>query len=308
MPDTASNIIVQTVGTTANIATDYGTSGVGVGDAHVPLNKIMFGNSGAATRVSTSDPLPVRVQSSAVAISVSGNVGSSGAFGVSNYNNQYMKVAGSTSGAGITVQGTVSVTAGTEGVKVTGGIITGLTASRDRVGVTGTVSLLDRDGTTGAAVKIYSGLTAIGVSGNALLVSLADATLTANVSLSTIVGVTNATGPLKVEGVTGAQPVGITGDITVTSVSLPSAFTAGQKSIISGIGLSLPAFPMNSGTKLKASSSNTSVLYLGHTSNIGSTLGYPLLAGESCFIEINNLNLIYVIGGSTGQTITYFAS
>ena len=112
MPDTASNIIVQTVGNTANIATDYGTSGVGVATAHVPLQKMMFGNSGAAIRVSSSNPLPVTVASSAVALSIAGNVGSSGAFEVSNYNNQYMKVAGSTAGAGITVQGAVSVTAG----------------------------------------------------------------------------------------------------------------------------------------------------------------------------------------------------
>ena len=35
MPDTASNIIVQTVGNTANIGTDYGTNGVNLATAHV---------------------------------------------------------------------------------------------------------------------------------------------------------------------------------------------------------------------------------------------------------------------------------
>lgn len=310
MPDTASNIIVQTVGTTANIGTDYGTSGVGLADAHVPLQKMMFGNSGAAIRVSSADPLPVTVSGSDVAIVVSGNVGSCGEFGVANYSNQYLKVAGSTAGAGITVQGTVSVTAGSEGVRVTGGIIAGLTSTRDIVGVTGTVSLLDIDGTTGAPVKIYSGLTAIGVSGDALKVSIVDAGITVNATVSTTTGVTNAdaTSAIRVEGQTSGILLGITGDVKVREVGLPSSFTAGQKAVISGTGLSLPAFPMYSGAKLRAMSNNTSTIYLGHTSNIGSTLGYPLLAGESCFLEVNNLNLIYVVGGATSQTITYFAS
>ena len=90
MPDTASNIIVQTVGTTANIATDYGTSGVNLSDAHVPLQKVVFGNSGEATRVTSTSPLPITVSGSDVAITIDGFVGSSGEFGVANYSNQYL--------------------------------------------------------------------------------------------------------------------------------------------------------------------------------------------------------------------------
>jgi hypothetical protein len=60
--------------------------------------------------------------------------------------------------------------------------------------------------------------------------------------------------------------------------------------------------------KLKAFSSNTATIYLGHTSNIGVTNSYPLLAGESCFLEISNLNLVSAVGGATGQTIAYLGS
>ena len=309
MPDTASNIIVQTVGTTANLGTDFGTSGVNLSDAHVPLQKIVFGNSGEATRVTSTSPLPITVSGSDVAITIDGFVGSSGEFGVANYSNQYLKVAGSTAGAGITVQGTVSVTAGSEGVRVTGGIIAGLNSTRDIVGVTGTVSLLDRDGTTGAPVKIYSGLTAIGVSGDALKVSIVDAGITVNATVSTTTGITNATGTsaVRVEGQTSGIPLTVTGDVSIASIAQPTAFTAGQRAVTTA-GLSLPSFTMVSGAKLRALSTNTATIYLGHTSNIGSTLGYPLLAGESCFIELNNLNLVYVIGGATGQTISFFAS
>jgi len=306
MPDTASNIIVQTVGTTADIATDYGTSGVNLGSAHVPLQKMVFGNSGAAIRVSSSDPMPITVSGSDVAITVSGNVGNCGEFQIGNFGSQYLRVAGSTSGAGITVQGTVSVTAGKAGILVTGGIIGGLTATRDVVGVTGSVSLIDRDGTTGAAVKVYSGVTAIGVSGNALLVSLIDSGISANVTLSSTVGVTN-NGILHVQGHTTGVLMGITGDVTVKSVTLPTGVTANQF-FVTTTPKQLPAFSMSSGAKLKALSNNTGTVYFGHTSNIGSTLGFPLLASETCFIEINNLNLLYVVGGATGQKLAFFAS
>jgi|TARA_R110002020_G_scaffold458256_1_gene675603 hypothetical protein len=315
MPDTASNIIVQTVGTTANIATDYGTSGVNLGSAHVPLNKIAFGNSGAATRVSSADPLPITVSGSDVAISVSGNVGSCGEFGVANYSDQWLKVAGSTAGAGITVQGTVSVTAGSgaEGLYVTGGIIGGLTSARDTVGITGTVSLVDLDGTTmsGSRVKVYSGNTAIGVSGNALLVSLIDAGLTVDVSLSATVGVTNdiIENGLKIQGYTLGTDVGITAAaLNINSVSLPSAFTAGAMDLTLA-SRKLDSFSMSSGAKLRAAPANTGIIYIGGTGGgLGITSGYPLQSGESCFLELNNLNLVYAVGGITGQSLTFFAS
>ena len=308
MPDTASNIIVQTVGTTADIATDYGTSGVNLGSAHVPLQKMTFGNSGAAIRVSSSDPMPVTVAGSDVAITISGNVGNCGEFQIGNFGSQYLRVAGSTNGsAGITVQGDVGVSGGASGLLVTGGIIAGLTATRDGVGVTGTVSLIDRDGTTGAAVKIYSGLTAIGVSGNALLVSLIDAGISANVTLSSTVGVTNANAALRVQGNTTGILMGITGDVIVKSVALPTGVTVNQF-FVTTTPKQLPTFSMSSGAKLKALSNNTGTVYFGQTSNIGSTLGFPLLASETCFIEINNLNLLYVVGGATGQKLAFFAS
>jgi len=305
MPDTGSNIIVQTVGNTANLATDFGTSGVGLADAHVPLQKMAFGNSGAAIRVSASDPLPITVSGSDVAITISGNVGNCGEFGIGNFNNQYLKVAGSTAGAGITVQGTVAITSGSEDLRVTGGIIAGLNSTRDAVGVTGTVSLIDIDGTTGAAVKLYSGLTALGVVGDALKVSIDPAGITVNATIATTVGVTNATGTsaIRVEGQTGGRDI----PVSISSITQPSGFTAGQHAV-TGLGTVLPTAALGSGVKLKAISSNTATIYLGHTSNIGTTNSYPLLAGESCFLEISNLNLVSVVGGATGQTISYLGS
>jgi hypothetical protein len=305
MPDTGSNIIVQTVGNTANLATDFGTSGVGLADAHVPLQKMAFGNSGAAIRVSASDPLPITVSGSDVAITISGNVGNCGEFGIGNFNNQYLKVAGSTAGAGITVQGTVAITSGSEDLRVTGGIIAGLNSTRDAVGVTGTVSLIDIDGTTGAAVKLYSGLTAIGVSGDALKVSIVDAGITVNATVSATTGITNATATsaIRIEGQTGGRDV----PVSISSITQPTGFTAGRHAVTS-TGTTMPTAALGSGVKLKAISSNTATIHIGHRLSVGTTNGYPLLAGESCFLEVGNLNTIFVVGGATGQSISYLGS
>ena len=135
-----------------------------------------------------------------------------------------------------------------------------------------------------------------------------DAGFTAVVSLSSIVGVTNGTGTssIRVEGQTSGIEVGVTVDpLVVGTIIQPSGLTAGQHPV-TGVGTVMPAAPLGSGVKLKSFSSNTATIYLGYLGiSMGITTGYPLLAGESCFLEISNLNLVSVIGGATGQTISY---
>jgi hypothetical protein len=312
MPDTASNIIVQTVGNTANLATDFGTSGVNLSSAHVPLQKMAFGNSGAAIRVSSTDPLPITVSGSDVAITVSGNVGNCGEFGIGNFGTQFLRVAGSTNGAdGVTVQGTIGVTAaGPEGLKVTGGIVAGLLATRDTVSVTGSVSLVSVDGTTGAAVRIFSGQTAIGVTGDSLKVSIQDAGFTATISLSSVVGLTNNSSENivpRIQGFTNGILTGVTGQVEIKSIVQPAGLSAGQF-FVGSTPRQMPAAPLGAGVKLRAISTNTATLHIGHTSSLGSTLGYPLLAGESCYLEVGNLNTVFVVGGATGQLISFLGS
>lgn len=313
MPDTGSNIIVQTVGNTANLATDFGTNGVNLASAHVPLQKIAYGNSGQAIRVSDTNPLPITVSGSDVAISISGLVGPSGVFGIVNAGSKYLRVAGTSAGGGITVQGEVGITA--LNLSVTGGIISGLKSNRDAIKVEGgTLSIFGADGGTFPAVKLFAGAggstaAAVGISGDAIKVAVVDAGFTAVVSLSATVGVTNS-GILKVAGDGDfTTPVGATlQPININSIAQPSGFTTGQFDVISN-GRQLPAAALSSGVKLKAVSSNTSAIYLGHTFNpLGTTSGYPLLAGESCFLEVNNLNLVNVVGGATGQLLSYLGS
>ena len=314
MPDTGSNIIVQTVGNTANLATDFGTSGVNLADAHVPLQKIAYGNSGAAIRVSDTNPLPITVSGSDVAISVSGLVGPSGEFGIVNAGSKYLRVAGTSAGGGITVQGEVGITS--LGLAVTGGIIAGLKSSRDTVKIQGgTLEIVGHNGITFPAAKIFAGGggatgAAVGISGDAMKVAVVNAGFTAVVTLSSTVGVTN-NGILKVGGDGNFEtPVGATlQPININSIAQPSGFTNGQFDVISTVGRQLPAAPLGSGVKLRAISTNTATIYLGYTFNpLGTTNGYPLLAGESCYLEVNNLNLVNVVGGATGQLLAYIGS
>ena len=110
MPDTGSNIIIDISGNTANMATDFAAAGVGITNAHVPIQKLAFGDDTVTKRVSSSEPLPITIQSNQERVGVSGDVGITGFVQVGNYGEipvqgstfalirNFVKVAGSTSG------------------------------------------------------------------------------------------------------------------------------------------------------------------------------------------------------------------
>ena len=78
MPDTGSNIIIDITGNTANMATDFASSGSGITNAHVPIQKIAFGDDTVTNRVSSSNPLPITIQSYQSNVGISGDVGITG--------------------------------------------------------------------------------------------------------------------------------------------------------------------------------------------------------------------------------------
>jgi hypothetical protein len=64
MPYTFDNILITTATGDAYLATDWGTSGTGFSLAHVPVNKIAYGDDSTTTRVTTSSPLPIYIYGS----------------------------------------------------------------------------------------------------------------------------------------------------------------------------------------------------------------------------------------------------
>lgn len=182
MPDTGSNILITTYDSTAEIATDYGTSGTGFTAAHVQIFKLAYGSDSTTTRVNTSSPLPITIYGATGAtVAISGSVSGSGNFNVVNPSGSYLQIAGTTFSSAL-----VGVT----------GYVQGYSGAYP-VGVTGTVTISN----SGVAIFGISGATAIGVTGGRRLNYSSDSvTVYGNVGISGGLGLAAATDSIAVYG------------------------------------------------------------------------------------------------------------
>lgn len=427
MPDTGSNIIIDISGNTANMATDFASSGVGITNSHVPIQKIAFGDETVSTRVSASTPLPITIQSNQELVGVSGSVGITGNTKIvvpfepvpTGLTNNFIKVAGTSTGGfiGVTgtiegisggfpvpVSGTVNVSnatglgvfgiSGATAIAITGGrrlnhsedsvrienSVIGVSGGRTILAATDSIKVFGSDATPYVPVvlsKDRTGSTA-GFSGDALKVAVTNTSFTATVNVSATTGVTNdsAGNALKVQGLSGGEPLMIKGENggavnVVATSSLPVSFSGTQtindtnivnalesstKPLItnlSGINQDTSSIPLirndlNSGNvsvkvseteqptairsgsksvglnatqiigsggavkvgvKVKASLDNTDTVLIGNFRLVnGESAGYPLEPGESCFLNVNDIGLIYARSSSGKQTIHYLGS
>jgi hypothetical protein len=166
MPDIDYNVTVDVTGNTATIATDYVTSGVT--NAHVQIVKLAYGSTTAATRVTTTTPLPVDIRTATATVGITGSVTGLGNFKVVN------GLSGSTA-VPLVVSGTTAT--GYTPVQINGtvqGVTNGV-----RVGITGTVSVVD-----GLRVQGITNGTPVTVTGGRYLSSSTD-----TVTVSGTVGV-----------------------------------------------------------------------------------------------------------------------
>ncbi len=427
MPDTVSNIIIDISGNTANMATDFASSGVGITAAHVPIQKIAFGDETVSTRVSSSNPLPITIQSNQELVGVSGSVGITGNATIvvpfepepTGITNNFIKVAGTSTGGnvGITgtiqgisggfpvpVSGTVNVSNATglgvfgvdglTAVSITGGrrlnhaddsvrienSVIGVSGGRTILAATDSIKVFGSDATPYVPVvlaKDRTGSTA-GFSGDALKVAVTNTSFTATVNVSATTGVTNdsADNALRVQGLSGGEPLMVKGEnggavnVTATS-SLPVSFSGTQtindtnivnalessnKPLITNLSsinqdtssITLIRNDLNSGNvsvkvseteqptairsgsksiglnatqitgsggavkvgvKVKASIDNTDSVLIGNFRLVnGEAAGYPLEPGESCFLNVNDIGLIYARSSLGKQTIHYLGS
>ena len=175
MADQDRNINIDISGDTANMATDYGLSGVSLGDAHVSLSKLVWGDSSEGNRVTLSQGLPVQFAGQTGPITITGKIGGdiassvrtsnflhtdhSGPVGYNQWGDghavQYIAVAGNTSGEGpssfIGVTGTVQGLVDGTPLTITGSVYLqntmaggatteGIVVQGGRAGVTATVA------------------------------------------------------------------------------------------------------------------------------------------------------------------------
>jgi len=160
-----------------------------------------------------------------------------------------------------------------------------------------------------------SGETVIGkISGETVIGKISGETVIGKISGETIIGkISGETVIGKVSGETVLAK--ISGETVITNISgqtvktaVPTSLNHGRV-IISGTNLS-GASPVVLGSAeirtvlVKAEPTNSGTVYIGDT-NVSSDKGYPLAAGESVSINIDNLNKIGLVSEVDGDAVRY---
>jgi hypothetical protein len=305
----ADNLIINiSSGNTATIATNQ------VGTAHYQIFKVAYGNTSSATMVSSTNPFPVVLSSGVTA-------------NIVNFTNPVI-VVGNSAGDAVFVQGTVNIQ-GVSGapLAITGGIARSYT--RDSMAVYGY-----NGNSFIQATLVGSGGAAIGVSGGALRVSVADITVTASINPIIYIENYGATAALRIQGNTNGYPVAtsVTGTVNIYDANItngltalygqlaalntnlstlgiarPTTFVAGRLSATTGVtSLYASGYTTVSGIHMKAASANTDIIYINRDGV--ASVGYELDPGESIFLDVLNLNTIFVRAKTSTQVISYMAS
>lgn len=257
----ADNIEILTNLGPAVIATDFGTSGdSGFSAAHAQISKLTWGDVNNTFRVSETFPMPIKIYGiTGSTLPISGTVSGTGDFFVKTNATSPLIIRGSTfttdapvaitgsiqgvtNGVAVGVTGVVSIInqvsiygiSGGTAIAVTGG--RRLSSTTDSVTVSGnvglsgglalsaatnSVSVFGPGGATFIFANIFSGGTAIGMSGDALKVAVTNGGFTFSVTVSATTGVTNTQGPLQVQGFTGTGfPLTIRGSLAGGAVEI----------------------------------------------------------------------------------------
>lgn len=100
------------------------------------------------------------------------------------------------------------------------------------------------------------------------------------------------------------------GDVDVTSVSPPSAVLATVTNVTTaGTRVALGTGALARGVLIQARRSNTGSIYVGAAATVSSSVyGRELLAGDTVYVECNNLNLVGLDSSVNGEGVSYFGS
>ena len=94
--------------------------------------------------------------------------------------------------------------------------------------------------------------------------------------------------------------------------NVQNAFDHGSKDSIgtTAVQLSETSIPANNGVLIKADKDNSGTVYVGNSgitagNSNPTTDGFPLDAGETLFLEIDNANKIYLRADTTAQVVSF---
>jgi hypothetical protein len=99
------------------------------------------------------------------------------------------------------------------------------------------------------------------------------------------------------------------GNVDIVSVPVPAAIYYGRKAVAAaGTDEALAASQaLLSGVTVKALWANTGYIYVG-AEGVAAATGYQLGAGESIFIEVDNLAAVWLDAAVNGEGVSYIAS
>lgn len=324
--DIDNNIIIETSGLTAAVATDV--SRFSGATAHFQIFKLAYGACGTANIVTSGNPLPVAFTSGVTAtigglitvqgtaggypVPMSGTIIATGITGspvyVRTFPGYQVEVTGGrafTTSDSISVYGPNGATA--IPVKLVGATNWNIGTVGDaiKVAITGATF----EATIGTSIGIFgiSGATAISVRTNGNTLAINDTNIT-NGLTAIYVNINNVRTDLA--GICGALGT-LNTNLGTLGISMPTTLKTGRVTANSSAVTQMDSsgFTCQYGIQLKALSSNTNIVYFGNTFGLaGSSFGYSMDPGESLFLKLNNTNLLYVTSASGNQVITYAAS
>ena len=214
MADITDNIIIDTTGNTASMATDYGNSGTGLTSAHLPLTKMVWGDEDNGNRTSLTNPLPIQISGQSGGVEISGSISgtTNGSFQIINYSYvtagssadmHFLAVAGNTTGSqpvGISgsVQGitngipVIIATTGGEGIHIRGAMASDAYGSIG--GTWGVASGILIQGTSAGATATVNGETFPGYGFGVPIAVTAGRRLSSSVDSVNVSGTVSVTG------------------------------------------------------------------------------------------------------------------
>ena len=291
---------------------------------YVQYYKLGYGPTGAFTAVDSSTPFPVTVATGLTAV-ISGFSGPIQVEGI--VGGQAVTVSGNVVVSGITTSPVYVQTSPNCYVEVTGGKY--LNKLNDSVSVFGP------SGSTWIyASLVNSAGTALGNSANPMFVQISGATI--NATINPTVGVTNtAATPLFVCGTSGATAVAVTvgntvgindaailagmtgiynevvdlnNNLSTLGISRPTTFISGRTVVTSAAFAQLygTGYTTGHGINIKSASYNTDIVYVNSDSL--ALVGYELDPGQDLFVDVININTIYIKARTGSQTVSYLSS
>lgn len=92
-----------------------------------------------------------------------------------------------------------------------------------------------------------------------------------------------------------------------------TSFTTGSKNGLGGTAepMTISSYPLRRGVVVKASSVNAGRVYVGDSVNVTQNTdanmdGFELSAGESIFLPLTNINLVYLVASQSGQKVFWW--